>query len=114
MQRPAPLPSIAPADLEITPVTRSETIPSAWYTDPAFHGVDRDAVFARSWQNVGSLDQVREAGQILVGNVADNPVMVVRGQDGVLRGFFNVCKHRGGPLALCDGQTKSLRCQYHG
>jgi choline monooxygenase len=114
MQRSAPIPAFHPADLEITPVTRSETIPSAWYTDPAFHGVDRDAVFARSWQNVGSLDQVREAGQILVGNVADNPVMVVRGQDGVLRGFYNVCKHRGGPLALCDGQTKSLRCQYHG
>ena len=114
MQRPAILPLIDPADLAVTPVTRSDTIPSAWYTDPAFHAVDRDAVFAKSWQNVGSADQLREAGQFLVATVADNPVIVVRGNDGELRAFFNVCKHRGGPLALCDGQAKSLRCQYHG
>jgi len=114
MQRPAVLPHFDRADLEIVPVTRSETIPSNWYTDPAFHGVDRDAVFARSWQNVGSLDQVRDAGQFLVGTVADNPVIVVRGQDGELRAFYNVCKHRGGPLALCDGKAKALQCQYHG
>lgn len=114
MQRPASLPAIDRADLAITPVTRSETIPSAWYVDPAFHAVDRDAVFARSWQNVGSVDQVREPGQFLVATVADNPIIVVRGNDGALRAFFNVCRHRGGPLALCDGQAKALRCQYHG
>jgi choline monooxygenase len=114
MQRPAVLPPFDPADLEIVPVTRSDTIPSSWYTDPAFHAVDRDAVFARSWQNVGSLDQVRESGQFLVGKVADNPVIVVRGQEGELRAFYNVCKHRGGPLALCDGKAKALQCQYHG
>jgi len=114
MQRPATLPPLSPADLEIVPVTRSDTIPSSWYTDPAFHQVDRDAVFAQSWQNVGSADQVREAGQFIVGTVADNPVIVVRGEEGELRAFYNVCKHRGGPLALCDGQAKSLRCQYHG
>ena len=114
MQRPATLPSIDPKDLEITPVTRSETIPSAWYADAAFHAVDRDAIFARSWQNVGSVDQLREPGQFIVGTVADNPVIVVRQSDGSLRGFYNVCRHRGGPLALCDGEAKSLRCQYHG
>ena len=114
MQRPALLPQISPADLEVVPVTRSDTIPSSWYVDPAFHQVDRDAVFARSWQNVGSVGQVKEAGQFLVGTVADNPVIVVRGEEGELRAFYNVCKHRGGPLALCDGQAKSLRCQYHG
>ncbi len=114
MQRPATLPPLSPADLEIVPVTRSDTIPSSWYTDPAFHQVDRDAVFAQSWQNVGSADQVREAGQFIIGTVADNPVIVVRGEEGELRAFYNVCKHRGGPLALCDGQAKSLRCQYHG
>jgi choline monooxygenase len=114
MQRPAALPPMSPADLTVEPVTRSDTIPSSWYVDPAFHAVDRDAVFARAWQNVGSADQVREPGQFIVGRVADNPVIVVRGQEGELRAFYNVCRHRGGPLALCDGQSKSLRCQYHG
>src|SRR5687768_9962753 len=109
MQRPAVLPDFDARDLEVTPVTRSETIPSAWYADAAFHVVDRDAIFARSWQNLGSVDQVREPGQFIVGTVADNPVIVVRGQEGELRAFYNVCRHRGGPLALCDGQAKSLR-----
>ena len=108
MQRPAVLPLIDPADLAVTPVTRSDTIPSAWYTDPAFHAVDRDAVFARSWQNVGSVDQVREPGQFLVATVADNPPPSAspaslssapwwRGKDSNLRrrevGRFTVCCH---------------------
>jgi choline monooxygenase len=113
--RPASdLPAIDPRDLEVVPVERSETIPSAWYVDPAFHAFDRAAVFGRHWQLVGRADQVAAPGQFLVGEVADEPVIVVRGKDGVLRAFFNVCRHRGGPLALCDGQANALRCQYHG
>jgi nitrite reductase/ring-hydroxylating ferredoxin subunit len=46
--------------------------------------------------------------------VADNPVVIVRGKDGVLRAFFNVCRHRGGPLAVEDGCAKALQCKYHG
>lgn len=114
MRPPAELPLLDRRDLEITPVERSETIPSAWYVDRRFHELDRAAVFGRHWQLVGRADQVAEPGQHLVATVADEPVIVVRGKDGVLRAFYNVCRHRGGPLALCDGQANALRCQYHG
>jgi choline monooxygenase len=114
MRPPADLPRIRAADLKVVPVARSATIPSAWYVDPRFHALDREAVFGENWQPVGRRDQVAEPGQFLVGTVADEPIIVVRGKDRVLRAFYNVCRHRGGPLAVCDGQANALRCQYHG
>jgi choline monooxygenase len=113
--RSAPaLDAIDAAALASRPLARAETIPSAWYTDPRFHAIDSELVFARTWQNVGHADQVATEGQHLVATVADDPVIVVRGRDGVLRAFFNVCRHRGGPLALEDGCTRALQCKYHG
>ena len=51
----------------------------------------------------------------MIGNLAGLPVIAVRGGDGVIRVFHNVCRHRAGPIAQCDGQAaKSLRCRYHG
>jgi choline monooxygenase len=109
------LPAIPAADLQVQPVERAETIPSRWYWDPAFDRLDRDAVFGRTWQGVGHAAQVREEGQFLSAEVAGNPVIVVRGKDGVLRGFYNVCKHRGGPLAVePEGCVRALQCKYHG
>ena len=90
------------------------TLPGYAYADPAFDVFERDAIFARSWHLVGRADQVREAGDHVVGEVAGKPVIVVRGSDGVLRGFFNVCRHRAGPLALENGNARQLRCKYHG
>ena len=89
--RPAPeLAAIDPADLESEPLARAGTIPSAWYTDPRFHAIDSELIFARSWQQVGHAAQVAAEGQYLVSTVADDPVILVRGKDGVLRAFFNV------------------------
>jgi choline monooxygenase len=114
MRQSTDLRAIDPAALAGEPLARAETIPSAWYTDPRFHAIDSELVFARSWQNVGHAAQVAAEGQYLVATVADDPVIVVRGKDGVLRAFFNVCRHRGGPLALEDGCARALQCKYHG
>lgn len=113
--RPATYPTLRPAELESTPIETSWTIPSAWYTDPAFHDLDRDAIFARTWQGVGHLGQVRAPGDYFTCVVADSPVIVLRDKDGMLRAFYNVCRHRGGPLATePTGCVKALTCQYHG
>ncbi len=90
------------------------TLPAYAYADPAFHAFERDAIFARTWQLVGRSGQLREAGDHVVAEVAGKPVIAVRGNDGVLRGFFNVCRHRAGPLALENGNARQLRCKYHG
>lgn len=97
------------------PLEKASTIPGSWYTDPRVLDLERRSVFGRSWQAVGRLDQVREPGQYLTAEVAGEPVMVVRGRDAVLRGFFNVCRHHA--AAVCteaQGSAPVLRCPYHG
>jgi choline monooxygenase len=97
------------------PLERAHTIPNDWYTDPKTYDMERDRIFARSWLCVGRADIVREPGQFFTTTVAGEPLAIVRGDDGVLRGFFNVCRHRAAPVLMepCGRATK-LRCQYHG
>lgn len=111
---PESLPNILPDDLEIKPLARSETIPSSWYTHPRFHELDNHAVFNHSWHNIGHVSRLKNRGDYIIGTAAENPVIVVRGQDEKLRAFYNVCRHRGGPLAMEDGCGKVLQCKYHG
>lgn len=101
-------------DLASKPLAEAVTLPAYVYADPEFHAFDRGIIFAKSWQLVGRAVQLRNVGDHVVAEVAGRPVIVVRGNDGVLRGFFNVCKHRAGPLALTDGNARQLQCKYHG
>jgi choline monooxygenase len=114
VSNPSSLPDLDPADLTVVPVERSETIPSAWYTDPRFHELDRQAVFARTWQYVADVSRLQSPGDVVVTEVAGEPIIAVRDKAGELHVFFNVCRHRGGPLALKDEQCDMLICKYHG
>lgn len=91
------------------------TIPAPWYTDPRIADLERQTVFSRSWQVVGRADQVWEPGQYITRELAGEPILVVRGSDRVLRGFFNVCLHHAAAvLTESEGRTRYLRCPYHG
>jgi choline monooxygenase len=114
---PRTLPDLTDDALRIAPLARAETIPARWYTDPAFHAFERDALFARWWQYVGHESRVPNPGDFVCADVAENPVIVVRDKADALRVFYNVCRHRGGPLALepCGRLRKGvLQCKYHG
>jgi choline monooxygenase len=95
-------------------ISRAATIPATWYRDPGVLGRERDRVFARTWQLVGHADQVRLPGDYFTCTVADEPLVVCRGEDGVVRAFSAVCRHRGGPVATGVGHRRSLQCAYHG
>ena len=71
-------------------------------------------MFARTWQHVADAESLPQPGSHVVAQVAGSPVIVVRGKEGELRAFYNVCRHRGGPLALKDGRSDMLQCKYHG
>lgn len=101
-------------ELSVLPLERSETIPSTWYTDPRFFEVDKEVILSQTWQCIGHLSKLQHSGDQIVATVAGNPILVVRGQDDHVRAFYNVCRHRGGPLALEDCTTKVLQCKYHG
>lgn len=93
-----------------------ETLPASAYRDPALWLQERARIFARSWQYVGHERALAEPGAWVADTVAGYPLIAVRGKDGVLRGFHNVCRHRAGPLTQgaagkCEGL---LTCRYHG
>lgn len=101
-------------DLEIVPIARSETIPSSWYTDPRQLWIENKAIFSTEWQLVGHESQFVEPGSSMCLTIAGNPIIVLRTETGDIRAYFNVCKHRGGPLAVKQGTKSMLQCQYHG
>lgn len=84
------------------------------YVDPTFYEAERQAVFRRTWQLLGPVAPLAEPGAYQAVDVAGWKLFVLRGRDGVLRGFHNVCRHRGARL-LREGQGRCdlLRCPYH-
>lgn len=108
------------ADLAPQPLAHATALPAPCYADPAMAALDHAAVFARGWQLVAHLCQLRDPGDHAITTLAGEgagglPVIAVRGDDDVVRVMHNVCRHRAGPLAQCDGLgAKALRCRYHG
>ncbi len=96
------------------PVERARTIPASWYVDPGHHAREIEAIFARTWQPVLREDQVARPGDYATATVAGEPLVVVRGRDGVLRALSNVCRHRAGTVVLGEGSAKAFSCTYHG
>jgi len=96
-------------------LSKASTPPSSWYTDPRFFAVEHRTVFHTSWQFLGRSDQVRDPGQFITCEIGGDPILVIRGSDSILRGFFNVCRdHAAAVITQRDGQAKNLRCPYHG
>ena len=96
-------------------LAEASTIPAPWYVDARIAKLESKTVFSKSWLMVGRADQVERPGQFVTANVAGEPIVVVRGNDGVLRGFFNVCRHHAAAVVTepC-GQASILHCPYHG
>jgi choline monooxygenase len=85
-----------------------------YYVDPEIYRGEREAIFARHWHMVGPVAEVAESGQYVAVEIANWKLFVLRGQDGVLRAFHNVCRHRGARLLEEGaGRCQTLRCPYH-
>jgi choline monooxygenase len=71
-------------------------------------------IFARSWVHVADLPELVTPGDFVTATIGTSPVVIVRGHDGALRGFLNVCPHRGATIAEGRGNCgRQLRCPYH-
>ncbi len=84
-----------------------------YYLDPEIFAAEMEHVFARTWLLVGHQTQVASAGQLITAQVGDQSVIVAN--DGTqVRGFYNVCQHRGHELVAVESATVSgLTCPYH-
>ena len=100
---------------ECAPLSQASTIPARWYVEPRIAELERLSVFSKTWQLVARTDQVSAAGQFVTISVAGEPVVVVRDGDGVLRAFYNVCRHHAAAVVTQPcGSASLLRCPYHG
>ncbi len=97
------------------PLAKARTIPATWYTTAALFERERQTVFALTWQMVGRSEQLVRPGDYLTTSLAGWPMIVLKNEQGELRAFDNICRHRAAPLLNepCGNATK-LRCRYHG
>jgi Rieske 2Fe-2S family protein len=91
-------------------------LPARDYFEPAVYELEKERIFYRRWFCVGRESELPGPGAFLAREVADESVLVVRGRDDRLRGFYNVCRHRG--TRLCEEEsgraTGGFVCPYHG
>ena len=91
-------------------------LPARAYHDPELFELEKARLFRRYWQIVGHVSDLPEPGDWITLDIADERAMVVRGHDGGLRAFHNICRHRG--TRLVSGETgrcnKALVCPFHG
>ena len=100
---------------EHAPLARASTIPAVWYVDARIAELERLSVFSKTWQLVARTEQVKAPGQFVSTTVAGEPIVVVRGNDNVLRAFYNVCRHHAAAVVTQPcGQASLLHCPYHG
>ncbi len=92
---------------------RSYTLPAGWYTEPAVFEAERREIFGRSWQFAGHVEQIAQPGDYITVHLLDQNIFIIRGKDGVIRGFHNVCQHRAHELLAGSGNVKVITCPYH-
>ena len=89
-------------------------VPAGRYVDPAFFHLEREHLWTRCWLFAGHVDELPKPGSFKLWRDSGPPVLLYRGKDNIVRGFYNTCAHRGGPLVHEEkGQTNTLRCKYH-
>ncbi len=96
-------------------VSESYTLPSSWYTDPAVYELEKQRIFYRTWQYVAHTSMFAEPGDYVTARICDQSVFVIMGQDGALRAFYNVCRHRAHELlsAPFGNVRAAVICPYH-
>ena len=94
-------------------IRRASTLPARLYIDPVYLELERERVFAHTWQLVGRTEQVAETGMFFTAEVGNDSIVVLRDGNS-LRAFYNVCLHRAGPVAHGCGKRQTLQCKYHG
>ena len=114
--RPSPRGPIAAAAIGGVrrPLHEAHVLPPEVFHDPAILAYEQEAWFAKEWLCVGREEDAAETGSFFLTEIAGEHLIVVRGNDGALRGFYNVCRHRGATIveAQC-GRLARFQCPYH-
>ena len=92
----------------------AKTLAQQYFVSPEVFAEEQDRIFSKQWVLVGHQSQLAEAGDYFVAEVASESLIVVRDKRGEIRGFYNVCRHRGTRLKedAC-GHASTIQCPYH-
>lgn len=91
-----------------------ETLPASWYWQPEAWAIERKEIWAKSWVLVGMASQFAATGDYVSAAIAGLPVFAIKGKDGEIRAFHNICRHRAAPLVQeCAGHIDRISCPYH-
>ena len=97
------------------PTTLGTPLKPRLYTDPAVLESEQELIFERTWQLAGHVSSLPRTGSYLTAQAGTQPVLVIRDEQGQLRAYKNVCRHRASRLLSGAGQCKAaIRCRYHG
>ena len=89
------------------------SLPPEAYTDLDLHALELDAIFRKEWLCVGRAEYIPAPGDYYCIDILNESLVVVQGQDGVIRALSNICRHRFMPVAQGSGNTKRFVCPYH-
>jgi len=84
------------------------------YTSQEFFELEKKHLWKKTWLYAAHESQLPEVGDYVLLDIPDAPILIMRGKDGQVRAFYNVCSHRGAPLVRdAEGSESLLRCTYH-
>jgi len=89
------------------------SMPNSYYTDPTVLKLEREHLFGREWICIGRVEEIANPGDYMTFQLCNEPLIAVRGKDGVARVLSNVCRHRGTVLTDGHGNRQRLVCPYH-
>ena len=92
----------------------AKTLPQRYFVSPDIFAKEQESIFSQQWILVGHQSQIAKAGDYFVQEVAGESLIIVRDKAGDVRGFYNVCRHRG--TRLCEeqiGHLSAIQCPYH-
>ncbi len=102
-------------DFDVTAVVQTDRVHGSVYTSPEIFAREMDTIFKAGWVYVAHESEISEPGDYLTRMIGRDPVVVVRGKDGVVRVLLNRCTHRANKLCNAEkGSANSFRCPYHG
>ena len=91
----------------------NRTLSTRYYLDREIYEQEKIKILYRNWHYAGHASQVANSGDYLTLEIGDENLIVIRGDDGELKGFFNVCRHRAHKLLEDEGNVGSITCPYH-
>jgi choline monooxygenase len=88
-------------------------LPARYYIDRDILMQEKELLFFKTWQYACHLSELDEPGAYVATEILGQNVFVVRGEDGEVKAFYNVCPHRGHKLLEATGKKRVIVCPYH-